>query len=102
MDDRYFLQKLAARSDARLDTWEDRRRRLPAVFVFGLIATAAVWVLALSIPGAASYIYSGIFNSNLPRYGTLLAVLAMAIPFAPPFVSLFALGNMLVRDEAKP
>lgn len=34
-------------------------------------------------------------NSNLPRYGALLTVLTMAIPFAPPFLAAFVLGNLL-------
>lgn len=94
-DDGAYLQELAARSEARLGALEQRRTLLLPAFVFGLVATILVWILALAFPQTSSRLYSGIMNSNLPRYGTLLTILAMAIPFAPPFVTVFALGNML-------
>jgi hypothetical protein len=68
---------------------------LPA-FIFGLIATVFVWIAALRFPYAASDILSNGFGSNLPtRFSILLTVLVMSIPFAPPFISLFALGHLL-------
>ena len=45
----------------------------------------------------------GSSTPTVPRYGEILTVVAMAIPFAPPFVSVFALGNMMfpARDGSK-
>jgi len=52
--------------------------------------------VGLRFPYAASNILSNGFGSNLPsRYSTLLAVLVFLIPFAPPFISSFALGHLL-------
>jgi hypothetical protein len=42
-----------------------------------------------------SAIYANGVDTNLPRYGALLSALLMSIPFAPPFISIFALGNLL-------
>lgn len=99
MDDAYFLQILTGKANDKLSDLEEGKRFLP-VFIVGLIATITVWVVALSFPHTASVIYSSVVNSNLPRYGTLLCILAMVIPFAPPFVSVFALGNMIQRRRA--
>src|ERR1043166_2126147 len=99
MNDGYFLEKLAGKADDNLDALEERSRFLPISFVVGLIATISVWILALTFPRTASSIYAGVVNSNLPRFGTFLTVVAMAIPFAPPFLTVFALGNMLQRQH---
>jgi hypothetical protein len=68
-----------------------------------LIATALVWIVALAFPRTSSRIFSLVADQQLPRYGTLLTVLAMAIPFAPPFVAAFALGRLLwpAREPTK-
>ena len=90
-----YVLDLAADSDSGLVKLAQRRKWLLAAFVFGLIATAVVWIAALRFPYAVSAIYSNGVDTNLPRYGTLLSVLLMSIPFAPPFISVFALSNLL-------
>ena len=93
---RNYVEDLAANSDSGLLKLTRRREWLLAAFVGGLIATVFVWVAALRFPDAASAIYSNGFNSNLPsRFSILLTVLLMSIPFTPPFISVFALSNLL-------
>ncbi|HMH42802.1 MAG TPA: hypothetical protein VK557_04925, partial [Pyrinomonadaceae bacterium] len=90
-----YVQDLAADSDSGLVKLSQRRKWLLAAFVCGLTATAIMWIAALHFPFAVSAIYSYGVNSNLPRYGTLLSVILMSIPFAPPFISVFALSNLM-------
>jgi hypothetical protein len=98
-----YVEDLAAHSESGLLNLTQRRTWLLSAFVFGLIATVFVWIAALHFPYAASGILLNGFNSNLPsRYSTLLTVLVMSIPFAPPFISLFALGNLLFPSPAEP
>ncbi len=93
---RNYVEDLAAGSAAGLLNLTQRRAWLLPAFVFGVIATAFVWISALRFPYAASDIVSNGFGLNLPaRYSILLTVLVMSIPFAPPFISLFALGHLL-------
>jgi len=100
---RNYVEDLAVNYESGLFKLTQRRTRLLWAFVFGLIATALVWVAALRFPYAASGILSNGFNSNLPsRYNTPLTVLVMSIPFAPPFISSFALGNLLVPSPPEP
>jgi hypothetical protein len=96
MSKRNYVEDLAANSESGLLKLTQRRTLLLPAFVFGLTATVFVWIAALRFRYAASGVLSNGFNSNLPsRHSTLLIVLVMSIPFAPPFVSLFALGNLL-------
>ena len=90
-----YVLDLAANSDSGLVKLTQRRKWLLAAFVFGLMATAIMWIAALHFPYTVSAIYSNGVDTNLPRYGTLLSVLLMSIPFAPPFISVFALSNLL-------
>ena len=100
---RNYVEDLAANSESGLLNLTQSRTWLLPAFVFGSIATVLVWIAALRFPYAASRILSNGFNSNLPsRYSTLLTVLVMSIPFAPPFISLFALGNMLFPSPPEP
>jgi len=100
---RNYAQALAVNADSGLVKLTQRRTRLLLAFVFGLIATVMVWIAALRFPYLVSAIYSNGVNSNLPsRYSTLLSVLLMSIPFAPPFVSFFALGNILLPSPPEP
>ncbi len=100
---RNYVEDLAVNYDSGLFKLTQRRTRLLWAFVFGLIATALVWIAALRFPYAASGILSNGFNSNLPsRYNTPLTVLVMSIPFAPPFISSFALGNLLFPSPPEP
>jgi hypothetical protein len=93
---RNYVEDLAAGSAAGLLNLTQRRAWLLPAFIVGLIATGVVWFTALRFPYAAFDILSNGFGSNLPsRYSTLLTVLVMLVPFAPPFISLFALGHML-------
>jgi hypothetical protein len=90
------VEDLAAGSEAGLLKLSQRRAWLLPAFIVGLIVTVLVWIAALRFPYAASDILSNGFGLNLPsRYSILLTVLVMSIPFAPPFVSLFALGHLL-------
>ena len=89
-----YLYELGSQSETRLSKLAERRRLLPT-FVCALGATGLVWILALSFPRTSSRLFSLIADTNLPRYGNLLAVLAMLVPFGPPFIAAFALGRML-------
>jgi len=102
MSHRDYLEELGASSETRLEELAHRRRLLLPVVLLGLVATGFVWLLALSFPHAASNLLSTGFGSNVPRYGTLLSVLVMSIPFAPPFILAFALGNMLLPGNDQP
>jgi hypothetical protein len=90
-----YLFELGAQSETRLSELAERRRFLLLTFLGALLATMLVWILALSFPRTSSHLFSIVANSNLPRYGNLLAVVAMAIPFGPPFVATFTLGRMI-------
>lgn len=92
---RDYAEELALYSDSRLEKLIERRRRLVAALVLGLFATLVVWVVALSFPYAISTLYSFGLNSDVPRLDSLLKILLLSIPFAPPFVSVFALSNLL-------
>jgi len=93
---RNYVEDLAASSSAGLLNLTQRRAWLLPAFLCGLIATVFVWIAALRFPYAASDILSNGFGSNLPtRFSILLTVLVMSIPFAPSFISLFALGHLL-------
>src|SRR5437764_5476110 len=89
-----YLQELGAKSETTLDDLAQRQRLLLPAALIGLVATAVVWIFALAFPNLISRVYQFITDSSVPRYGTLLSVLAMAIPFMPPFVSAFALLSM--------
>jgi hypothetical protein len=102
MSDRDYLEEWGAQSEIRLDELAHRRRLLLPAFLLGLVATGLVWLLALSFPQAASNLLSAGFNAGVPRYGDLLSVLVMALLFAPPFTSAFALGNMLLAKNTEP
>lgn len=100
---RNYVEDLALYSESGLFKLTQRRRWLVAAFVFGLIATVLIWIVALRFPYTASGILSNGFNSNLPsRYSILLTVLVLAIPFAPPFISSFALGHLLFPASTEP
>ncbi len=103
MSKRNYVEDLASNSESRLLKLTQRRRWLLPAFLFGLIATVFVWIAALRFPYAASGILSNGFNSNLPsRFSVLLTVVVMSIPFAPLFISAFALGNLLFPTPPEP
>jgi len=88
---RNYVEELAVRSDAGLSTLTQRRGWLVPAFIFGLVTTAFIWIAALRFPQAASSVLLNGFDTN----SKLVVILVMSIPFAPPFISLFALGNLL-------
>jgi len=90
-----YLFELGAQSETRLGELAERRRLLVPTFVCALITTGLVWTIALIFPYTSSRLFLIVADSNLPRYGNLLSILAMAIPFGPPFLAMFALGRML-------
>ena len=94
---RNYVEDLATTSDSALLKLTKRRTWMLVAFVVGLVATVFVWIVALRFPYAVSAVFSNGFSSNLlpSRYSTPLTVLLMSIPFGPPFISLFALGNLL-------
>ena len=89
-----YLFELGARSETTLDELSRRRSWLLPAALIALAANICVWLLALVFPQATANVYRLLTDNNLPRYGTLLTVLAMAIPFAPPFVAAFALLSL--------
>jgi hypothetical protein len=100
---RDYVADLAADSQSGLARLTQRRKWLIAAAVLGLIGTAVGWLVALRFPYFISNIYSYGVNSNLPsRYSTLLTVLLMSIPFAPPFIVVFALSHLLFPLPTEP
>jgi hypothetical protein len=98
---RDYVEDLAIKSDAGLAELSQRRTWLRAAFVLGLIATAIVWITALRFPHIFSLIYSNGVNSGLPgSFDTLLTIVLMSIPFAPPFVAVFALSHLMFPSPA--
>lgn len=85
-----YLFELGAKSGVTLDELSERRSWLLPAALIGLLANICVWTFALVFPNFTSHVYGFITDTNLPRYGTFLSTLALAIPFAPPFVSAFA------------
>jgi hypothetical protein len=64
----------------------------------GLVLTALVWAVSLSFPYAASSVlWTGV---NLES--RLLTILVMSIPFTPPFVTVFALSNLMFPSAPEP
>jgi len=97
------VEEFALAYDAGLDKLAARRKNLLAAVVCSVIATAVLWVLAVTFPQAVSAIYSNGVNSNLPAgAGTLTTVALMSIPFTPPFVLVFALANLLFPPSLLP
>jgi len=64
---------------------------LVPVLICGLIATASVWIVALLFPAFAF----SLLESKVISNSKLALVLLLLIPFAPPFVSSFALGTLV-------
>lgn len=93
---RNYVADLASSSESGLARLAQRRKWLVVAFVVGLIGTALGWIVALRFPFVVSSIYSYGVNTDLPsRYSTLLTVLLMSIPFAPPFTSVFAFSHLV-------
>ena len=86
-----YLFELGAKCGITLDELSERRSWLLPTALIGLAANICVWGFALAFPHFTSSVYGFITDNNLPRYGAFLSVVALAIPFAPPFVSTFAL-----------
>jgi hypothetical protein len=97
---RDYVEELAVGSDTALGRLSQRRIWLMVAFLAGFIAIGIVWILALRFPYTVSSIYSIGVNSDLPRFGTLLTILLMSIPFAPPFVAVFALSHLMFPSPA--
>lgn len=95
---RNYVEDLAVNSDAGLGTITKNRRRLFAAILIGLIATALVWLVAMSFPHVASnFLWTGFNLQN-----RLLTVLVMSIPFTPPFITVFAFSNLLFPSAPEP
>ena len=95
---RNYVEDLAVNSDVGLDKITKNRRRLFAAIVIGLIATALVWLVAMSFPFAASDVLWSGFNLQ----NRLLTILIMSIPFTPAFTTAFALSNLLFPSAPEP
>ena len=95
---RNYIEELAVRSDSGLSTLSERRKWLVPVLVCGLIATALVWIVALLFPNFAF----GLLESKVITNSKLASILLMLIPFAPPFVSSFALGTLMFPETPGP
>ena len=99
-DKRDYVEDLAANSQTELAKLTQNRKWLLTAVGLGLLATAVVWIVAWCFPYDVADIYSLGVNSNLPRYGTLVTVLLMSVPFAPPFISVFALSHLIFPSPA--
>jgi hypothetical protein len=97
-----YLFELGANGGIKLDELSERRSRLLPLALIGLVGNICVWAFALVFPYFTSNVYGFVTDNNLPRYGTLLSVLALAIPFTPPFVSVFALLSLRGATDAQP
>lgn len=93
---RDYVEDLALKSDAGLAALTQRRKWLLPAFIIGLVIAALVWIATLSFPHEASVVFSTVSNTKL---GLLLILL---IPFAPPFISVFALSNLLFPESPTP
>jgi hypothetical protein len=93
---RNYVEDLAVKSDAGLVTLTQRRKWLLPTFILGLVITALVWIATLSFPQEASIVLSNVSNTKL---GLILILL---VPFAPPFISLFAMSNLLFPEAPAP
>ena len=97
-----YLFELAANSEIRLDELSQRRSLLISAALISFVANICVWIFALVFPHVTSNVYGFITANNIPRYGNLLSVVALVIPFAPPFVCSFALLNLRNADNEQP
>lgn len=95
---KYYVEDLAIRSDAGLVTLTQTRQRIFIAVVVGLVMTALVWIAALSFP----YTVSSVMWTGVNLQSRLLTIVLMAIPFTPPFVTVFALSNLLFPSVADP
>ena len=95
---RNYVEELAVKSDSGLSTLSERRKWLVPALVCGLIATAFVWLVALLFPNFAF----SLLENNVITNSKLASILLMLIPFAPPFVSSFALGTLVFPDAPGP
>ena len=97
------MEDLATNSDTGLTRLNESRKWLAIVFAAGVIATLAVWIVAMSFPYAIADVYANGFNSNLPnRFSTLLTVLLFLVPFTPPFLSSYTLANLVFGPSIEP
>ena len=91
-----YVEELAFKSDYVLANINKRRNWLIIAFLAGAVVTFAIWVAVLAFPSVGDAILKNGFNSDLPsRYSQLLTAVIFLIPFAPPFVSAFALINLM-------
>ena len=88
---RNYVEDLAIKSDDGLLTLSQNRKRLFGAVVVGLVLTALVWTVSLSFP----YATSSVLWTGITLQSRLLTILLMSIPFTPPFVTAFALGNLM-------
>jgi hypothetical protein len=95
---RNYLEELAVRSDSGLSTLGERRKSLLLTLVCGLIATALVWIVALVFPNFAF----NLLENEVITNSKLASILLMLVPFAPPFVSSFALSSLLFTTPPGP
>ena len=96
------LEELGAQCGISLDELSERRSRLLPIALTGLAANLCVWGFALAFPHFTASVYGYITGNSFPRYGDLLSVAALAIPFAPPFVSVFAILNLRGPTDLRP
>src|ERR1043165_6997862 len=61
-----YMEEFALAYDAGLDRLAARRKWLVVALVSGILGTAVVWLLGVSVPQTVSLIYSYGTNSNLP------------------------------------
>jgi predicted Abi (CAAX) family protease len=95
---RNYVEDLAIKSDDGLITLSQNRKWLFVAVAVGLVLTALVWAVSLSFPYAASSVlWTGV---NLES--RLLTILVMLIPFTPPFVTVFALSNLMFPSAPEP
>jgi hypothetical protein len=83
-DDDRDVEDLGAEAESGLFQLAQRRKWLLLAFVLGLLGTALVWFLVLWLPG----VVSDLLDSGVGR-------IILGIQFVLPFLSVFALGNLL-------
>ena len=96
------LEDLGAQCGISLDELLERRSRLLPIALIGLAANLCVWGFALAFPHFTASVYGYITGSSFPRFDNFLSVVAFAIPFAPPFVSVFAILNLRDSTDLRP
>lgn len=95
---RNYVEDLASKSTDGLASLSQDRKRLFIAAVAGLVLTSLNWTISLSFP----YAISSVLWTGVNLQSRLLTILVMSVPFTPPFVTVFALSNLIFPSAPEP